>query len=139
MQWRAIQRAVLYFEYYFSRVSPGRGLVLTTGGGVSSVAEHVAELVVARERRGRIASKFHIGMQMSLSYGCVGFPWCGLVLQSLRVVYFLAPLVDTGSDLSMFCSVVNTFINNARASRGAVRCTVSNLKVILSIENVRPL
>ena len=44
---------------------------------------------------------------------------------------------EIGSDLSMLCSAAITFITIARAPCGAMRCTVSRLKVLLSIENLR--
>ena len=76
-------------------------------------------------------------METPLSSLVVGMALSELFLRSLRLVLFLALLVSTGSDLSVFYIVVDTFIIIARAPRGAVRCTASRLKVFSSIENIQ--
>ena len=74
-------------------------------------------------------------MEMSLSSYIVGLRTRKLFLLFERLVYILAPVVEIGSDLGVFCSVFTTFTIIARAPRGAVRCKMSRLKVLLSIEN----
>ena len=86
---------LLYCTYSCTVVSvPIQGLV--------SVADRVAARVIARERRGRILSPFHIFESMPKSVSKL-IHYIHLVHGLiLRLVYFLAPLVEIGSDLSVF-------------------------------------
>ena len=120
---------LLYCTYSCTVVSvPIQGLV--------SVADRVAARVIARERRRRTLSNFHIVESMPKSVSKL-IHYIHLVHGLiLRLVYFLAPLVEIGSDLSVFCSVVITYTIIARAPRGATY--KSNSFALKSFSRVPP-